>query len=904
MRLWILLFSGTAMAAPAVQWSNVPLSFEPNTGQASAQVRYLARGNSYTMYLASGETVLAGRNQSPLRTRLSGANPGARIAGEVPQDSKSNYFIGNDPGKWHTAVPNFARVRYAEVYPGIDLIYYGKDGSLDYDWIVSPGADPRKIRMIFDPADRLRIDKHGDLVIQVEGQVDGRAVGNEYRHKKPVIYQEVAGKRVAVAGSWTLHGNEGSFRLGAYDRERELVIDPPLVYSSYYGGTGSDYAYAVAVDSIGNTYVAGGTGSAGFNIKGTEDAFVLKLAPGGAKLFSAFLGGGAADEARGVSVDVQGNVYVTGNTGSLDFPTKGPIQAKMAGSGDVFMAKLNPGGSSLLYSTYLGGSAGDTASAIAIDASGNAYVVGSTFSTDFPTKDPFQGARGAQEDAFVTKINPTGTDWVYSTYLGGNNVDQGNGIAVDATGNAYVTGYTASTNFPLESPFRGSNDASVDAFVTKINPAGSALVYSTYLGGSATDYGTAIAVDSSGSAYVTGIVTSDDFPLANPIDDKLGSHAVDDVFVTKFNPSGSALVYSTYLGGGSADDAYALALDPAANVYITGRTNSSDFPLTNPIQTTRTAFDMFVTEINAAGSARLFSTFIGGSGSESGRGIAVDRLGNIHIAGEGTSTDFPVKGAFQGTSGGGSAPQDALVLLLGDAQPSKGPVITGVSDNFVAGGPVTAGGWFYVVGTDLSETTRIWGASDFGDDLNTLPTDLNGVEVWVNGAPVPVYFISPGQVNAQAPSNISGTITVQVVRLGLASNTLTSPVAQIQPSLYFYQAAGKDYAAALFTDYAIMGDPAVVPGTRKAKVGNVIQLYASGLGPAQSGTAITSPVPVTGVSVTIGSTDAPVMFAGLVAPGQYQVNFTVPQLTAGEYSIQVSTSGKTSPTGILFEIGE
>lgn len=899
MRLWFLLFSGTALAAPAVQWGNIPLSFEPNAGQASAQVRYLARSGSCTLYLASGETVLAGPNQSPLRTRLSGANPSAVIAGEVPQDSRSNYFIGNDPAQWHTAVPNFARVRYAGIYPGIDLVYYGKDGNLEYDWLVSPGADPRKIRMVFESADQLQIDKQGDLVI--------RSGGVEYRHKKPVIYQEAYGKRALVAGGWALQGHEASFRLGAYDRRKELVIDPPLIYSSYYGGTGADYAYAVAVDSIGNTYVAGGTGSAGFNIKGTEDAFVLKLSPSGSKLFSAFLGGGATDEARGIAVDVQGNSYVTGNTGSLDFPTKSPIrapiQAKTGGSGDAFVAKLSPGGV-LVYATYLGGSSIDTASAIAIDATGNAYVAGSTFSTDFPTKDPFQGAKGAQEDAFITKVNPTGTDWVYSTYLGGNNVDEGNGIAVDASGNAYVTGYTASTNFPLQSPFRGSNNASVDAFVTKINPAGSALVYSTYLGGSATDYGTAIAVDSSGSAYVTGIVTSDDFPLANPIDAKLGSHAVDDAFVTKFNPSGSALVYSTYLGGGSADDPYAVAVDPSGNVWITGRTNSSDFPLTNPIQTTRTAFDMFVTEINAAGSARLFSTFIGGSGSESGRGIAVDRLGNIHIAGEGSSTDFPVTNAFQGSNGGGSAPQDALVLLLGDTAPSKGPVITGVSDNLIGGGPVTPGGWFYVVGTNLSETMRIWGGSDFGDDLNTLPTDLNGVEVWVNGAPVPVYFISPGQVNAQAPSNISGTMTVQVVRLGLPSNILTSPVAAIQPSLYFYEVGGKNYAAALFTDYALMGDPAVVPSTRKAKVGDVIQLYAAGLGPAQSGSAITSPVPVTGVSVTIGSTDAPVLYAALVAPGQYQVNFTVPQLAPGEYSIQVSTSGKTSPSGILFELGE
>ncbi len=891
MRICFLLIAGTVMAAPAVRWGTVPLSFEPNTGQAAAEVRYLARGKSYTLYLTRGETVLAGRNQPPLRTRLSGANLSARIAGEVPQDATSNYFIGNDPAKWHTSVPNFARVRYAGIYPGIDLVYYGRDGKLEYDWIVLPGADPHKIRMIFERTDQLRIDEQGDLVI--------RAGGSEYRHKRPVIYQEVAGKRVPVAGSWTLHGNEAGFSLGTYDRGRKLVIDPPLIYSTYYGGNGADYASAVAVDSVGNTYVAGVAGSAAFNILGTEDAFVTKLRPNGSRLYTSFIGGAAADEANGIAVDVQGNVYVTGSTGSHDFPTRGPVQAKTGGSGDAFVAKLNPGGL-LVYATYLGGIANDSGAAVAIDAAGNAYIVGTTFSSDFPTKNPFQAAKGAQQDAFVAKINPAGTDWVYCTYLGGNNVDEGNGIAVDAAGDAYVTGYTASTNFPLQSPFRSSNAASVDAFVTKINPAGSALVYSTYLGGSATDYGTAIAVDSSGSAYVTGIVTSDDFPLVNPIDNKLASHAVDDAFVTKFNPSGSALVYSTYLGGGSADDPLALAIDEAGNLYITGRTNSSDFPLKNPIQTTRTGFDLFVTEVNAAGSGLLFSTFIGGTGSESGRGIAVDRLGNIHVAGEGTSTDFPVKNPLQGANGGA---QDALVLLLGDAPPSNGPVITTVSDNLIDGGAVVPGGWFYVKGTDLAETTRIWGGSDFSDP-NTLPTDLNGVEVWVNGAPVPVYFISPGQVNAQAPSNISGTITVQVVRLGLPSNTLTAPVAGIQPSLYYYQAGSKSYAAALFVDYTIMGDPAVVPGTRKAKPGDIIQLYASGLAPSQAGSAVTSPVPITGVGVTIGTTDAQVSFAGLVAPGQFQVNFTVPQLPDGEYSIKVSASGKTSQSGVLFEIGQ
>lgn len=900
----LFVIAGMAMAAPSVKWSEVPLSFEPNMGQAAANVRYLARDNSYALYMACGETLLYGQG-SPLRTKIRGAEPSCRITGEAPQASTSNYFVGRDPEKWHTAIPNFAKVRYSGVYRGIDLLYYGKDGHLEYDWVVSPGADPGAIRMTFDTADRLRIDKRGDLVI--------RAGKNEYRHKKPVVYQEVAGRRVPVAGSWILRGKEGSFHLGAYDRTEELVIDPPLIFSTYEGGSGLDYAYAVAVDSIGNTYVVGGAGSTNFPasgglqsaLKGAEDVFVTKINPSGsAKLYSTYLGGGGPDEGHGIGVDVQGNAYITGNSGSIDFPLKNAIQATPGGSGDAFLAKLNATGSALIYCTYLGGSGEDTGSAVAVDAAGNAYVTGSTFSNDFPTTNPYQSVKGAQEDAFVAKMNPAGTAWVYSTYLGGNNVDQGNSIAVDSAGNAYVAGYTASSNFPVQSPFQSLNAAnSVDAFVTKLNPAGSALVYSTYLGGSSTDYATAIAVDSSGSAYVTGIVTSDDFPLANPIDSKLGSHAVDDVFVTKFNPSGSGLVYSTYLGGASADDAYAIAVDHAGNAWITGRTNSSDFPLTNPIQATRFAFDMFITEIDASGSTKLFSTFLGGTGSESGRGIAVDQLGNVHIAGEGTSTDFPVVNPVQGSNGGGAVPQDAIILSLGTAPPVTGLTITAVSDNLVDGGPVVPGGWFYVKGSNLSDTQRIWGTSDFSDST-TLPTDLNGVEVWVNGAPVPVYFISPTQVNAQAPSNISGSITVQVFRLGVGSNILTAPVAQVQPSIYFYEANSKKYAAALFADYSIVGDPAVVPGTHKAKPGDIIQLYAAGLGPSSSGTALTSPVPITGVSVTVGSASAQILGAYLVAPGQYQINFVVPQIADGEYTITVSSSGQTSPADVFFDIGQ
>ena len=667
MRVLLLLAAGTAMAAPVVKWNNLPLSFEP--GQpAEAGVSYLARSNGYTLYLGNGGMRLAGRAHSSLRTSFPGSNLSSHIDGEGLQPSVSNYFVGNDPSRWRTSVPNYDRVRYTNLYPGIDLIYYGREGHLEFDWIVSPGANPRNIRLQFEGADRLRIDSNGDLLI-----LQGRS---QYRFRKPLVYQEIARKRRTVAGSWTFDHKEAAFQLGTYSKLYSLVIDPPLIYSTYEGGSGGDYGNAVAVDKSGNTYITGIAGSTDFpttspfqgRLKGTEDVFVTKInARGSARVYSTYLGSGGPDEGNGIAVDSQGNVYVTGSAGFSDFPTKNPIQATWGGSGDAFLTKLNATGSALIYSTYLGGSSSDYGTAIALDSSGSAYITGVTFSTNFPTSHPLQSAKGAQQDAFVAKISADGSAWVYATYLGGNNVDQGYAIATDSSGNAYITGYTASTNFPVQSPLQGANAGSVNAFISKLNPAGSALVYSTYLGGNNLDYGTGIAVDSSGNAYLTGVAGSDDFPVVNAIQPRHGSHNVDDAFIAKFNPSGSALIYCTYLGGGSEDQAFALAIDPAGNAYVTGRTNSSDFPLANPIQATRVAFDIFVTEINANGSAYTFSTFLGGTASESGRGIAVDRVGNIHVVGETASTDFPVLHSIQSMNGGGA--NDAFVVLLGDHNP-------------------------------------------------------------------------------------------------------------------------------------------------------------------------------------------------------------------------------------------
>ena len=326
-------------AATPVKWGDIPLSFEPNLGQDSPEVRYLARGSSYTLYLAAAEIVLSGHNEVPLRMKLSGGNVAPRIVGENQQVSTSNYLVGNDPGKWRTSVPNYGRTRYHSVYPGIDLVYYGHDGTLEYDWIVSPSADPGRIRLRFDSADRVRVDKQGDLVIE-QGKT-------EYRHKKPVVYQVVGGNRIEIAGRWLVHGKEAGFRIGAYDRRQPLTIDPVLYYSTYLGGSNLDYAYAIAVDKVGNTYVTGGTGSANFpttnplqaSLRGSVDVFVTKIsASGTARLYSTYLGSGGVDEGKGIAVNSIGEVYVTGSAGFSDFPMKNPIQGTWGGSGDAFVA--------------------------------------------------------------------------------------------------------------------------------------------------------------------------------------------------------------------------------------------------------------------------------------------------------------------------------------------------------------------------------------------------------------------------------------------------------------------------------------------------------------------------------------------------------------------------------------
>jgi hypothetical protein len=658
-------------------YGQLPLTFEPNEGQTDASVKFLSRSAGYTLFLTKSEAVLAFTDSdlTPLRMKVGGASANPDVAAYDELPGKVNFFIGKDATKWRTNIPTYKKVRYSDVYPGIDLVYYGNAKQLEYDFVVSPGADPALIRLDFDGNKTARIDGAGDLVL-ASGDRD-------IRMHKPIVYQEAHGKRHEVAAEYALlQDGQIGFAIGEYDKQATLIVDPVLMYSTYLGGNGADSAFGVAVDSSGSAYIAGRTASSDFptatpiypsNV--VPDAFVTKLnAAGSGLVYSTYLGGAGFDEADSIVVDGSGNAYVTGTTLSGDFPTAGtppPFQSTFGGSSDAFITKLNVSGSALVYSTFLGGSLDDSAKGIAIDSSNNVYVTGFTPSTNFPTLNSLQTFGGAY-DAFVTKLNSTGSGLVYSTYLGGGDSDLGRGITVDTSGNAYVTGATASTNFPTTSPYQGSNAGGLnDGFVTKINAAGSARVFSTYIGGTNDDGGFSIAVDSSGSAYVTGYTASSDFPTANTIYSFGGSK---DAFVTKFNSAGSALTYSTYLGGVANEEGHAIAVDLSGIAHFSGITNSANFPTNNPLQSAGGVDDAFVGRVNAGGSALIYSTFLGGSSNDRGYGMTIDAAGNDYVVGETFSTNFPTANAFQSTHGSGGT-QDAFVTKVEDKR-RRGQVIS------------------------------------------------------------------------------------------------------------------------------------------------------------------------------------------------------------------------------------
>ncbi len=694
-------------------YTKLPLSFEENEGQTAREVRYVSQGSGYELFLTPQEAVLALGSQqhydlSPMhrtasirairktrkagqittvRLQLEGANPNPDIAGVDRLPARVNYFIGNDPKKWHTDVPAFAQVKYAEVYPGVDLVFYGNQRRLEYDFIVAPGADPKAIQLKIVGAHKMRVNSHGDLILSV---ADG-----EVELQKPLIYQKVGGERREISGNYTVDRFQRiSFSVPSYDRSAPLIVDPVLNYATYLGGTADDAGYAIAVDGSGDAYIAGQTVSTDFPA-GAEGAvtsapatnlgvsFVAELDPTGASLlYSTYLAGSTSNAGEGafsIALDPSGKVYVTGLTFATDFPTTsanafnpGPLASNVPGT--VYLTKLDPtlsGTSSLVYSTYIAGTGGDIGNGVAADAAGNAYVVGLTDSTDFPTASPLQSApSNPHGTAFLTRIDTTkvgAASLIFSTYFGGNGANEANyllvgdeawGVTTDSAQHAYLVGLTSSTNSPAtfitsstayqSTPPAANTSSSV--FVSDIDTTAGSLVYSTYLAGSTADFGYAITLGPSSVAYVTGTTNSFDFPVVpNPGAFSTTGASSGKAFVTLVDctKSGAASVaYSTYLGGTGGDNGLAVKADASGNAYIVGTTLSSDFPVTSgALQASllNTFGDAFLAKLNPAGggtSDLVYATFYGGSGdgvyADQGYGVAIDSASppNAYLTGQ------------------------------------------------------------------------------------------------------------------------------------------------------------------------------------------------------------------------------------------------------------------------------
>lgn len=804
----------------------LPLAFEANQGQTDAQVKYMARGDGYTVFLTGNETVFAMNSShagsavgkrstgavatqpkaetetaAAIHMKLVGANQQTQIVAGKQLPGRTNYFIGNDASKWQRDVKQYATVSYREVYPGVNVAFHGQQRQVEFDFVVAPEASVAPIRFDVTGAKRISTDAAGNLVLS-------SAAGDVLLHK-PVAYQEKDNTRQPVDARFALQANNTvRFEVGSYDRSRELVIDPSLSYATYLGGTAEDEVFGIAVDPSGNVYATGESDSSamfpGGNVPAGDgfDAFVTKLTPAGALSYTTFVGGTSTDSGLAIAVDSTGAAYITGITESADFPvTSGAAQTTETGLGtncvnvrnitgaacsDAFAVKLSTTGT-VAWASFIGGQNDDHGYAIALDGNGDVWVAGDTFSSTFY---PIQHATAVlsssfnqgvasnppSNDGFVVEIRPSGAaPFLYATYLGGSAGDQINGIAIDGSNNVYVAGETESTDFPTTSGVfqktcgsDGNCNANLgsvyyDAFVTKLvdgsysNTGG----YSTYVGGSSDDYAFAIAVDGSGDAYITGQTSMDDTTTtpAVPYPTTTGAFsttynasATSNGFVTELNPAGSALVYSTFLGGSTEDFGGSIAVDSSKDAYVSGMTLSTDFPTTsNAAQTqlngngTTGPSDAFVTEVLAGGAKLGYSSYLGGSGDENANDvgtIALDSSNNVWVGGSTNSTDFPVTSNPAEATYGGN-PYDGFVAQV---------------PNFSMAATTPAG---ITPGASSSSTVTL--TSTFGPSAPvTLSCAVTG-----SGSPPPSCSASSDiSTNPVTPTSAGATSTVTITTTG------------------------------------------------------------------------------------------------------------------------------------------
>ncbi|HKX27724.1 MAG TPA: SBBP repeat-containing protein [Blastocatellia bacterium] len=945
-----------------------PISFELNQGQVDSTVKFMSRGQGYGLFLTSKEAVFAMRRSESrpaarvkdpleraraqrtmappavLKMQVVGADDQAPVNGVDPMSSRSNYFIGNDPEQWRADVPHFAKVKYENIYPGVNLIYHSDHRQLEYDFVVAPGADAGQIKLAFEGAEQVRIDESGDLVLTTGAGV--------LRQHKPVIYQEVSGVKQEVSGHYVMRGGqEVGFELGAYDRTRTLVIDPVLVYATYLGGFDDDVGNAVEADAQGNTYVTGTTFSIDFvlsnplqgNLRGVGNAFVTKLNASGQLVFSTYLGGSTFDSANAIAIDAARNVYVAGNTQSSDFPvTLGAAQFLPAGLFDGFVAKLNPTGSAVLYSTYLGGANDESINAIAVDSSNSVYLAGLTSSVDFPVRAPFQAALRGPTDAFVAKLNADATAWVYASYFGGSGNDNVYGIAVDGSGSAHLAGITQSLDLPMVNAAQSSLGGGLEAFITKFAAQGNSLVYSSYIGGNLDDVAYSVSLDGGGNAYVGGFTGSPNFPVKNAF--QANSAGGDDAFLAKYSPAG-AQVYATYFGGAANDQAFDLAATTSGDVYVVGSTGSTNFPIVNPIQaalkvnpinleastpngnrlnliksgaqrqmhdgwpstkviaqTGDTLIDAFITKFGQSG-APIYSTFLGGGGEEGGLSIATDNQGRAYVTGYTAAPNFPTKMALQRVRRG---VVDAFVAKIADSAITQTTVSAA---SFQSAGGIAPDQIVAAFGEEFTLDTIVV-------ENQPLPFNVGGITVDVTDGlgvtrPAQIFFVSQTQVNFLMPSGLAaGAGRIQVLKNGVVVSTEDVLIAGVSPGLFAKNANGQGVAAALVLRIRANGtqfyeEAFELSGAAQQFVTKPIDLsnpneqaflilYGTGLRSRSSLTNVTATMTGQGFQ-----TPLQVLYAGPQGTdfaGLDQVNLVLPRSLAGRGAVQVSLVVDGRPT--------
>lgn len=930
--------------------------FEPNLGQFRSDIQFASSSQTWSLETARGGTaVLRYRTESDrfelVRMTMDGGSSAAFGEGEQLLPGRVNYLLGRDPSRWATGVPRFAKVRYRNVYPDIDAVHSFKNGRIETDFEVSPGADPKRIRVRFDGVDQLSLDpRDSSLVLHVKSK--------ELRWGQTRIFQDLPdGKRHEISGRIRIvDDHTAGFEIDAYDPAHKLVIDPVLNYLTYSGRNGSDGFTRVATDSNGNLYAVGATGDTTFPVssgafqnalptRGRPNLTLTKLSADGSQvLYTTHFGGSGADFGTGIALDAAGNIYVTGVTASLDFPVSAeayqrtvPETEKMA----CFVTKLNPAGSAIVYSTYLNGSGKEGCTNIAVDASGAAYVTGSTTSPNYPvTPDAFQtafrsGGIGATR-AFVTKLNRAGSGLEYSTFLGGSGMNLAMSIAVDTTGAAYIAGMTNSAGtFPVttgaaQATYAGTgglNDFRVgDAFAAKLTPDGSRLVYATYIGGKNDDFALGIAVDSAGAAYVTGATLSSDFPVTagaaqTTFGGSGGGHiASGDAFLVKINPAGSAFSYATYLGGSQNERGAGVVVDKDGNAWVSGHTLSRNFPVSqDAAQKTfgGTVVDLsnpgdgFVTQVNATGTRILYSTYVGGSAGDYVSALALSRDGGLLFAGGSSSRNLPATSGAAQPRGGLGEPTlepfgDGIAGRIGEPLAPRVTLAGVVNQASYAAEAVAPGTVVSISGTNLGPVIGVEGTPD---ENGKLPTSLAESRVLFDDVAAPLLYTSEKLIVALVPFEMDGKTSAQLVveHKTDKSAPLTMTVVAAQPGLYTINGSGTGQAVAVNEDSALNSSDA------PAMAGTIVKILATGFGqtdPASENGKITpddaTSVPVQPVKALLGETEVEVV-AAATAPGKpagYSwLSIRIPNgLEAGQIPVTVRVGEASSQNGVTIAV--